>query len=216
MKNKNKNKNKGFTLIELLVVIAIIGLLSSIVLASLSSARAGARDAKRMVEMKNVASALQLYSLSNNGNIPMSAYTAMASIPMSGGKINCDTVWSSAGGTKDLYETLIAAKVLSSMPSRDMAMESRGYCYVYVTDSVSVAGAMYDQSDTKHNKLLAAVISTKSRSGIFATPLETKKTSGGYNAFAGVNHGNSSFVLNIDLTSGVNNGSGSYGGSGSN
>jgi len=34
-------KNRGFTLIELLVVIAIIGLLSSIVLASLKSVRQG-------------------------------------------------------------------------------------------------------------------------------------------------------------------------------
>lgn len=47
----NKNK-RGFTLIELLVVVSIIGLLSSIVLASLNSARTKAKEAKAKMEMK--------------------------------------------------------------------------------------------------------------------------------------------------------------------
>lgn len=57
-----KNKfNKGFTLIELLVVIAIIGLLSSVVLASLSSARIKSRDARRKSDLKQIQTALELY-----------------------------------------------------------------------------------------------------------------------------------------------------------
>ena len=57
---------KGFTLIELLVAIAIIGILSSVVLASLNSARARARDAQRQSDIRAVEKALQLYWLDHN------------------------------------------------------------------------------------------------------------------------------------------------------
>jgi type II secretion system protein G len=57
---RNKNE-KGFTLIELLVVIAIIGLLASVVLLALNSARAKSRDAKRLADVRQMASALELY-----------------------------------------------------------------------------------------------------------------------------------------------------------
>lgn len=54
-------QNKGFTLIELLVVIAIIGILSSVVLVSVNSARLKARNALRVSNLKQVASALEMY-----------------------------------------------------------------------------------------------------------------------------------------------------------
>ncbi|PIR85247.1 hypothetical protein COU15_01765 [Candidatus Kaiserbacteria bacterium CG10_big_fil_rev_8_21_14_0_10_45_20] len=57
-------QKRGFTLIELLVVIAIIGVLSSVVLASLSSARTKARDAKRLSDMQQMRTALELYHIS--------------------------------------------------------------------------------------------------------------------------------------------------------
>jgi type II secretion system protein G len=62
VKNLRNKNQKGFTLIELLVVIAIIGLLASVVLLALNSARAKARDAKRLADVKQMSSALELYN----------------------------------------------------------------------------------------------------------------------------------------------------------
>jgi len=69
---KTKQDNRGFTLIELLVVIAIIGILSSVVLASLNSARAKARDARRSADIRQVQTALEMYYNDKN-SYPSSA-----------------------------------------------------------------------------------------------------------------------------------------------
>ncbi len=60
-----KNK-KGFTIVELLVVIAIIGILASAILISLGSARAKARDSRRISDISQFRNALEIYHTSFN------------------------------------------------------------------------------------------------------------------------------------------------------
>lgn len=58
---------KGFTLIELLVVISLIGILATLVVANVNSARERARDATRKSDLRNIQTALRLYYNDNNG-----------------------------------------------------------------------------------------------------------------------------------------------------
>lgn len=72
---------KGFTLIELLIVIAIIGVLSSIVMSSLNNARTKARDIKRISEIKQIQTALELF------------YGQYGQYPVTGGALTWDGHW---------------------------------------------------------------------------------------------------------------------------
>ncbi|MDD5072018.1 MAG: type II secretion system protein [Patescibacteria group bacterium] len=86
-------KQRGFTLIELLVVIAIIGLLSTLAVVALNNARQKSRDAKRVSDIKQVQTALELYYNDANsyptagavvfgtGSISYSGTTYMAVLP---------------------------------------------------------------------------------------------------------------------------------------
>ncbi|MES2623362.1 MAG: prepilin-type N-terminal cleavage/methylation domain-containing protein [Patescibacteria group bacterium] len=97
-----KKFNKGFTLIELLVVIAIIGILSSIVLASLSSARTKGEDAAIQSTLSNMRAQAELYYANNSD---YSTYTAATAC--SGGMFAS----TGTGGLKTLVD---AAKVRST------------------------------------------------------------------------------------------------------
>ncbi|MFA4872685.1 MAG: prepilin-type N-terminal cleavage/methylation domain-containing protein [Patescibacteria group bacterium] len=70
---------KGFTLIELLVVIAIIGLLATLAVVALNNARTKSRDAKRVSDIKQIQTALELYYSDQNKYPTVAAATLLGS-----------------------------------------------------------------------------------------------------------------------------------------
>lgn len=115
----------GFTLIELLVVISIIGLLSSVVLASLSTARIRARDAKRMSDIHQIQLALTLYYDTNN-SYPSSGKTSWVS--------SADPEWASAFGAA-LQPYLNPMPVDPINNSASPWYTTGNYSYAYVQQS---------------------------------------------------------------------------------
>jgi type II secretion system protein G len=112
-------ETRGFTLIELLVVIAIIGVLSSVVLASLNSARAKTRDTARMSDLRQMETALNAYFL-DNGSYPDSAGNWRGTTP------GC------FGGNGATYlAPLVTGNYISRIPEDPNPNVSSGNCYVY-------------------------------------------------------------------------------------
>lgn len=115
---------RGFTLIELLVVIAIIGLLSSVVLASLGAARAKANNTRRVADLQQLRTALELYYSSNG------AYPIVGS--WRGTTANCYNT----GSDPNTAIPGLVPNYISSMP-KDPKPVLPSYCYLYYSDGIN-------------------------------------------------------------------------------
>jgi len=135
---------RGFTLIELLVVISIIALLSTIVLASLSSARAKARDVERMEELRQVNIVLEMYANANNGRYPSTG--------------GIDNVYMDPGCTQSVTapDVKTANWIPSLVPNYTASLPrdpnpGSGKCYMYSSNGVNFILTAYGSVEGPSN-----------------------------------------------------------------
>lgn len=120
------NNKKGFTLIELLVVIAIIGLLSTLAVVALNNARAKSRDARRVSDIKQIQTALELYlndasEYPQNGTVLTACPPTIGGVSIGGACINSeDATLNTTCGTGNTY--------MASAPNDPLPTQHQ-YCY---------------------------------------------------------------------------------------
>jgi prepilin-type N-terminal cleavage/methylation domain-containing protein len=132
----NINTKRGFTLIELLVVIAIIGILASVVLASLNTARAKGADAAIKSSLNNVRAQAELV-YDNTGN-----YDAVCSdTNVANARTAADNTNStgSATCTDDANEWALQAQLVANT--------AQYYCVDYKGQATTSTGSALGGSD---------------------------------------------------------------------
>ena len=125
---------KGFTLIELLVVVSLIGVLSTLVIANLNSARERARDTHRKSDLRNIQTALRLY-YNDEGGYPTTAQFPAWNGPWINGSVT--------------YMNLLPADPLS--PAQNYSYTSTD------TDDYNLYACLENKSDDKCVTVLGSI-----------------------------------------------------------
>lgn len=132
-----KSIKKGFTLIELLVVISLIGILATLVLANMNSARERARDATRKSDLRNMQTALRLY-YNDNGRYPAGTSTMTAC--GNGASPTACAYGSSWSRNNIVYMSILPADPLTT----------QSYVYTYINDDdYTIRACLENRSDSK-------------------------------------------------------------------
>lgn len=142
---KKRERNLGFTLIELLVVIAIIGVLASIVLASLNNARQKSRDARRLTDVKQIQLALELFFDGEGNTYPAASAT-------------CDAT------TQHGLQVLTTEGYMPQVP-RDPLSGATVLCYKYATVSTTGNQTTYHLGATLEDTANSALPGKNCNSG---------------------------------------------------
>jgi type II secretion system protein G len=187
----------GFTLIEMLVVIAIIGILATIVTASLTTSKAKGRDARRITDIKTVQAALETY-YNDNMMYPKNIYT------------NCSSCAAPNNGLAPNYLAAVPTDPLYNTTAATCASNGAAAgCYSYKAYSTNGVCNASSQANTPTKYHLGAVLEQGANAALNNDVDAPTAGSGVMAGYSGcINAGSSDF----DGTSAViNDGSGSPG-----
>lgn len=143
------NKN-AFTLIELLVVISIIGILTSLVMSNMNSARERARDTQRKSDLRNIQTALRLY-YNDKGRYPCSDTSYQ--IRACGTQAACADVTACLWGNEWAVGTTVYMNKLPNGPLPD-----EKYQYTYIDDDSYTLSACLENASDSSGKDVAATV----------------------------------------------------------